>query len=181
MRSPPEFVLVIALAFVLGAASSVAAKQKMELFTEEGRSALQENLDAGPAPRGVWLTGKKKAAVEIMPCDDAAERLCGRLVWMQKLYDDKGRLRLDWYNPDESKRRQPMCGVSVLRHLRKNGDGEWEGKVYNPKDGKTYSGIVRPQSEDTLELRAFLGIELLGKSETWTRLESLPEDPLPCV
>jgi uncharacterized protein (DUF2147 family) len=175
------YTAAVALALAAIVAAPASAGKDRALTTAEGLAALRQNLDAGPAPRGVWLTGKKKAAVEIKPCEEDSGRLCGQLVWMQKLYDDKGRLRLDWENPDKSKRREPMCGVEVLRGLEKNGEGEWQGEVYNPKDGKTYSGIVRPEDEERLNLRAYLGIELFGKSETWTRLDALPDDPAPCV
>ncbi|MDX1711296.1 MAG: DUF2147 domain-containing protein [Rhodovibrionaceae bacterium] len=181
MSDLARWTAALTLAVLWLAGTSVAAGNKPVLTTPEGLAALEQSLDGTPAPRGVWLTEKKKAAVWIAPCKESGDRLCGQLVWMEKLYDDKGRLRLDWFNPDESKKREPMCGVRVLKSLEQNDTGVWKGEVYNPKDGKTYSGIVRVKGQDQLHLRAYLGFEFLGKSETWTRLEYVPQDPLPCI
>jgi uncharacterized protein (DUF2147 family) len=181
MSKMSRWTAVIMLSALWLAGTSAAAGNQPVLATPEGLAELEESLDAAPAPRGVWLTGKKKAAIRIAPCNDSGDRLCGQLVWMKKLYDDKGRLRLDWFNPDQSKKHRPMCGVHVLKELEKEDEGVWKGDVYNPKDGKTYSAIVRVEDKDQLHLRAYVGFEFLGRTETWTRLETVPEDPLPCI
>ena len=47
----------------------------------------------------------------------------------------------------------------------------WEGWVYDPhKDrGKTYSVEVRRQDANTLVVLGYLGVKLIGETQTWTR------------
>jgi len=125
-----------------------------------------------PVPEGVWLSEKGKVAVRFYNC---ADQICGRIVWMAKPYRKSGELRRDEKNPDPSLRDRSWCGMQVIEGLRAGGGGIWEGGAfYYPKDGNTYSLDVEPAGADQLTIHAYLGIRLLGKSETWTRAE---EDP----
>lgn len=118
---------------------------------------------------GVWLTGKKKAAIRIYDC---GEGLCGRIVWLKKPLDKTGRLKRDKNNPDVASRNQPLCGVVILRGLELRKPGDWGGgTIYNPQDGQTYAGSIKVESKDTLMVRGYLGIPLLGKTEVWTKME----------
>jgi len=120
-------------------------------------------------PTGVWLSGKKKVAIRIYDCGD---QLCGRIVWLKKPLDKAGRLKRDENNPDLAARDRPLCGVAIVVGLEPREPGLWDGgTIYNPQDGQTYSGLIRIESEDTLKVRGYIGIPLLGKSETWTRME----------
>ena len=117
----------------------------------------------------MWLTGKKGAAIRIYDC---GEGLCGRIVWLKKPLDKTGRLKRDKNNPDVASRNQPLCGVVILRDLELRKPGDWGGgTIYNPQDGQTYAGSIKVESYDTLMVRGYLGIPLLGKTEVWTKME----------
>lgn len=138
-------------------------------------AALLVVLFAAPAAAssdgltGVWLTGKKKAAIRIYDC---GEGLCGRIVWLKKPLDKTGRLKRDKNNPNVASRNQPLCGVVILRGLELRKPGDWGGgTIYNPQDGQTYGGSIKVESKDTLMVRGYLGIPLLGKTEVWTKME----------
>jgi uncharacterized protein (DUF2147 family) len=46
----------------------------------------------------------------------------------------------------------------------------WKGgRIYNPDNGRTYSGIITLISPDTLHLRGFFIVSLLGRTTEWTR------------
>lgn len=135
---------------------------------------------AGTAERsalfGPWLSEKEKLIVELYPC---GPEVCGRIAWMAKPYRN-GELRRDNQNPDPALRDRPFCGIEVIRGLEPDGDGRWTGgKVYDPKRGASYSLEVRQKGADRLELRAFLGLRFLGKTETWTRPD--PDHEIACV
>jgi uncharacterized protein (DUF2147 family) len=56
----------------------------------------------------------------------------------------------------------------LLRGLEKDGDHEYDnGKIYDPKNGKTYSCKITHKG-NTLDLRGFVGISLIGRTSTWT-------------
>lgn len=79
----------------------------------------------------------------------------------------------DINNPDAAKRAQPILGLQIAQCLKPVGDGHYEGATfYRPEDGHNYRGKAKFTDARTLEVRGYLGISLLGKSQTWTRVDS---------
>jgi uncharacterized protein (DUF2147 family) len=120
-------------------------------------------------PRGVWLTEDKDAVLTITNCGD---QLCGRIIWLESATDQRGSLRLDQNNPDAAKQTQRICGLVVITGLKPTSPDTWEGYVYNPQDGKTYSGNITILSDKALQVRAYIGLPIFGRSQTWTRVNS---------
>jgi len=88
-----------------------------------------------------------------------------------------GEAEYDKHNPDESKRERRLLGVTVLQGLNYAGDGEYEGgTIYDPSNGKTYKAKANQTGPDTLEARGFIGISLIGKSQTWKRIDPSSEN-----
>jgi uncharacterized protein (DUF2147 family) len=123
---------------------------------------------------GVWDNQEKDAKIEMHKC---GEKYCGRIVWMKTPdypEDSKdgipGTPRLDHNNPDEGKRKTPILGLVIARDFIYAGNNTWTGgKVYDPKNGKTYSGKMTLVSPNRLDMRGFIGISLFGRTTTWTR------------
>ncbi len=46
---------------------------------------------------------------------------------------------------------------------------KWNGQVYNPEDGKTYSGSITLKSANELDLQGCVGGGLFCKTQTWAR------------
>lgn len=136
-----------------------------------GAGALWAQGD--PDPTGHWLAQDENAVIAIEYCD---EGICGTIYWMEEGPDVR-----DEENRDESLRDRPLCGITLLSGFEQNSDdpGEWEdGEIYAPDDGRTYSARVRVQGPDELELRGYRGFALLGRSQTWTRVD--PDDYPAC-
>ena len=128
---------------------------------------------AGPAAAatdpvfGRWLVEGGEAVVEIAPCGDEA---CGRLVWLQNAYAADGSPKRDTNNPHASARMRPLCGLPLITGLQRGEDGGWEdGRIYSARDGRTYGVEITPDGPDRLNVRGYLGISLLGGSQTWVR------------
>ena len=65
----------------------------------------------------------------------------------------------------------PPCfiGLEILRNFKFDNDDEWEGgKIYDPESGKTYSCNMSLTGNE-LKVRGYVGVSLLGRTETWTR------------
>jgi len=129
---------------------------------------------AAADPSGNWLTKDGEAKVAIARCTGtgaAPGTLCGAIVALKEPNDPAtGRPKTDHNNPDSARRGQPMIGVQIVFDLKPSGTADkWNGQVYNPEDGKTYSGSLTLTGPNTLDLAGCVLGGLFCKSQTWTR------------
>ena len=119
---------------------------------------------------GTWLTGSKKGHVQIYK---EGNRYFGKIVWLKEPNDPKtGRPKVDASNPDAKKQSQPLLGLVNLRGFRYDGDNVWDdGKIYDPENGKEYSCKMTLRGNNTLDVRGYVGISLLGRTDTWQRVK----------
>ncbi len=118
---------------------------------------------------GEWYTEENKARVEIYSCEDS---YCGKIVSLKEPKNPDGTNKRDANNPDENLRTRTIVGTNILTGLQYEGEGEWEdGEIYDPESGKTYSCRLELEDENTLEVRGFIRFSLLGRSQTWTRVQ----------
>lgn len=126
--------------------------------------ALLRTNAAAQAPNGLlgrWLSEKKDAQIEIYP---QGGQLAGRLVQTSRPE------ALDVQNPNPKLRTRPVLGLVILTSLQASSEG-WEGKIYDPESGKTYSATLKlADSGRRLDLRGYVGFSLLGRTSVWTRL-----------
>ncbi len=113
----------------------------------------------------VWYNQEKTAKIQVYKAKDG--RFYGKMVWLKEPLEN-GKPKVDKENPDEKKRNTPLIGLILLRGLEKDGDNGYDnGKIYDPKNGKTYSCKITHKG-NTLDLRGFVGISLIGRTSTWT-------------
>lgn len=125
---------------------------------------------------GVWLSPEDKATIEIYQQDG---KYFGRIVALKEpLYpaDDEGgqagQPKVDRNNPDESLRDRPVIGLNLLRGFSYKGESkgihEWhKGKIYDPGNGKDYKCTIKLNADGTLNLRGYIGISLIGRTQVW--------------
>lgn len=113
---------------------------------------------------GTWLTQIADAKIEIYK---KANQYYGRVIWLAEPNDKDGKPVVDENNPDPLQKKRPIYKMDILIDLEYDNDGEWDGKIYDPKDGKIYTcklWIVGSQ----LKVRGYLG--WLFDTKTWTRV-----------
>ncbi|MFD2567850.1 DUF2147 domain-containing protein [Pseudotenacibaculum haliotis] len=67
---------------------------------------------------------------------------------------------------------QPIVGMNILTGLKKK-DDEWSGgKILDPKNGKEYKCYIKLLDDNTLKIRGYIGISLLGRTAIWKRVQS---------
>ncbi|MNL43202.1 hypothetical protein D3C87_1657070 [compost metagenome] len=135
------------------------------LLTAISVAAFPQNKDA---IIGKWINSSGEAHIDITKRGD---KYFGKIVWLKEPKDEKGNTKTDIKNPDESLKSKPILGLEILKNFVFE-DGKWtDGKIYDPKSGKTYSCNMTLKSNDVLNMRGYVGISLLGRSETWKRVK----------
>jgi uncharacterized protein (DUF2147 family) len=115
-----------------------------------------------PGVRGYWQE-PSGAVIEVAPC---GEGLCLRIVALSPGEHP----HTDVHNPDAKLRSRPLCGLRIGQDFTQfDPQHAAGGHLYDPRSGQTYSGSMTAQG-NKLKLRGYLGIPLLGRTETWTRV-----------
>lgn len=125
--------------------------------------------DDGDALIGVWEPSNGKARVKI---DKIGNKYFGKIVWLREPEDpETGKPKLDKNNPDKSMQNVPLRGYRMLKDFVYQGDGEWiDGTIYDPESGSTYSCVIKLKDENTLDIRGYVGVKVLGRTDVWKKL-----------
>jgi uncharacterized protein (DUF2147 family) len=121
-------------------------------------------------PTGDWKVADGVATIRVAECNGD---MWGVVAW------EKVPGGHDGNNPDVSKQSRPTLGMPILIDMKKKPDADqWEGQVYNAKDGQSYSSTIRPVGSDQLEIRGCV-LGFLCGGETWTRVAGpIPSSPV---
>ena len=122
---------------------------------------------AAPGIEGLWLTANGEGHIEIRVQDGT---IAGFIARSPRKHDVT---RLDDKNPEPGLRERPLLGLKIIHDLRAAGDQRWKGRIYDPNSGKTYQCTVTLADDNTLKLRGYVAVSLLGRTEVWTRVREL--------
>ena len=110
--------------------------------------------------------------VQLYPC---ATDVCLRVLRLPA----EASATTDIYNPDPKLHTRPLCGLTIGTAFHPDTPSDTThlsgGFLYDPKTGHTWRGSLTLHG-DRLTLRGYLGIPLLGRSETWQRVNT-PVEP----
>ncbi len=135
------------------------------LTTTSSFITLPDNPDAIV---GVWKTGEGNAMVRIYK---NGEKYQGKVVWLKEPIDpETGKPKLDKNQTDEAAKKRPVLGLINIWGFVPKENNVWdEGNIYDPKNGNTYSSTMKLINANTLEVRGYIGVSLIGRTDTWTR------------
>lgn len=125
---------------------------------------------AQATPSGMWKTiddntGKPRGLVEITEKNGV---FSGRVV--KSFVESEGKPKVCDKCTD-ARKDQPVIGMTILTGLRKTADNEWGGgEILDPENGKVYkSKMSLAEDGNKLNVRGFIGISLIGRTQTWER------------
>jgi uncharacterized protein (DUF2147 family) len=114
---------------------------------------------------GTWFNEEKDGKIEIY---QTGEKYYGKLIWGKTIFDNNGNSMKDTKNPDDRLKKRDLLNLVILTGFIYN-DSQWEdGKIYDPKSGKTYSAVIKCNG-DILNMRGYIGISLFGRTTVWQR------------
>ena len=140
---------------------------------------LSPNLQAQDADKflGYWLTQDGASQVKIFKAKDG--KYYGDIKWLKTPNEADGTPKLDKNNSDEKLKKRTVLGLQILKGFSYDAkDKEWvDGTIYDPKNGKTYKCFIRFKEgdENTLLVKGFIGIAVIGREVIWVREENLRE------
>lgn len=135
------------------------------LFTAFGFSAYSQNKDAVV---GEWVNATGEAHVDIVKRNN---KYFGKIVWLKNPKDEHGATKTDQKNPNESLKSKPILGLEILKDFVFDGEKWTDGKIYDPKSGKTYSCNITLKSDGDLNIRGYIGLSIIGRSEVWKKVK----------
>jgi len=155
------------LAFLAGAMSLASAA------AESSRASAAATAPAAASPLGLWKTfddktGNARAIVRIYQENG---KLFGRI---ERSFTPGAEKRVCQVCSDQRKN-QPILGLIIIRNM-KSTDGEYGGgDILDPDSGSVYRCKFHVDDSGThLIVRGFIGISLLGRTQTWQRVDALP-------
>jgi len=134
-------------------------------------------IEAAAAPGdvliGEWWTENNEGRVRFTKDRDGSFR--GTTTCCIPKVVTADRLAQDIHNPNPTLRGRSTVGMVIIWKLIYD-DGEYTGgHVYNPRDGKSYRIQAKVIDRDTIKIRGYVGIPLLGQSQIWKRVRTQPQ------
>ena len=127
---------------------------------------------AQSTPVGLWKTidDETKAEKSQVRISDAGGVLTGKI---EKIADTTKQDAKCEKCTDERKDK-PVLGMVIIRNAKADADkAHWDGgDILDPNNGKVYKLRLKPiDGGKKLEVRGFIGMALLGRTQTWVRVE----------
>ena len=122
------------------------------------------------SPTGLWQTiddktGQPKALVQIVQDGDGT--LTGKILTGLGSNDDPNRRCTAC---TDSRKDQLMKGMTIINGMKSDGDTWDGGQILDPENGKLYKCKMHlDDSGQKLVVRGYIGVSLLGRSQTWIR------------
>ena len=127
---------------------------------------------AQSTPAGLWKTidDETKAEKSLIRISDNGGVFTGKI---EKILSDKPDAKC--IECSDERKDQPVQGMTILRQVKADPEdkGTWQGgDILDPNNGKVYK--VRLKTADAgkkLEVRGYIGTPMLGRTQTWLRVE----------
>ena len=129
---------------------------------------------AQATPAGLWKTiddntGKERSLIRI---SEAAGVYTGRI---EKTLDPDATPGAVCEKCTDERKDKPMIGLVLIRNIKQNADDKNlfdGGDIVDPDNGKIYKLRLKPvDGGKKLEVRGYIGMPLLGRTQTWNRVE----------
>jgi uncharacterized protein (DUF2147 family) len=151
---------IVTAAVVLSASTPLAHAAPPSAETNFGADPLESSYPADTLVGNWWTEGKEG----LMKIEKTKKGRYQVIVVSGK--DEK---KKDVNNPDPKLRERKLKGIVIMWNLKFE-DGEYvDGYCYNPRDGNTYRVKMKITGPNSLRIRGYLLVPLIGQSQDWAR------------
>jgi uncharacterized protein (DUF2147 family) len=128
---------------------------------------------AQATPAGLWKTvddstKKEKSLVRIV---ESGGVYTGKV---EKVIDPDAPKDAVCKDCTDDRKDKPVVGMTIIRNMKASGDKDvFEGgDILDPNNGKVYSAkLTLVEGGKKLDVRGYVGTPLLGRTQTWQRVE----------
>jgi uncharacterized protein (DUF2147 family) len=131
----------------------------------------QLSFAAGNTPAGLWQSiddksGKPRSLIRITEQNGEYSAVIEKGL----LATDTGDAVCD--KCTDERKGQRIVGMTIAKGLKKNGEKFDGGEILDPDNGKIYKcKMTLKENGSQLEVRGYIGISLIGRSQIWHRIE----------
>jgi uncharacterized protein (DUF2147 family) len=124
------------------------------------------------SPVGLWkniddVSGKPKALIRISESNGVLQ---GKIEKLFRAPEMEQNPKCD--KCTDARKDQPIVGMVFMSGLKKDGDEFNGGEILDPDNGKVYkSKMELADGGKKLKVRGYIGVPMLGRSQTWVRQE----------
>lgn len=124
------------------------------------------------SPVGLWKniddhTGKPKALIRIT---ESNGEIRGKIEKLFREAGEEAQPKCD--KCEDARKDQPLIGMTILSGMKQDGSEYNGGQILDPDNGKIYrSKLTLVEGGKKLNVRGYIGMPLLGRSQVWLREE----------
>lgn len=147
-------------------------KQLMAVITGAAALVCSSAFAQEMSPVGLWKniddeTGKPKALIRITENNG---ELSGKIEKLYRAPEEEQNPKCD--KCEGARKDQPIIGMTILWGMKQDGTEYNGGQILDPANGKTYkSKMSFDDSSKKLNVRGYIGMPMLGRTQTWIRSE----------
>ena len=149
-------------------------RQTRQLVFSLGLGLFAALAHAQTTPGGLWKTidDETKKEKSLIRITEAGGVFTGKL---EKLLDPSAKPDAVCDLCSDDRKDKPLLGMTLVKGVKQSDSdkGRWDGgEILDPNNGKTYKVRLTPgEGGKTLAVRGYIGAPLLGRTQTWVRVE----------
>ena len=129
---------------------------------------------AQATPVGLWKTidDETKKEKSLIRVTETGGVLTGTL---EKFLDPATKPDVVCDKCSDERKDKSILGMTLVRNVKKNASDTalWDGgDILDPNNGKVYKARLKPvDGGQKLEVRGYIGVPMIGRTQTWIRVE----------
>ena len=149
-------------------------RQARQLAIALGLGLFAALAHAQATPAGLWKTidDESKKEKSLIRVTEAGGVFTGKL---EKLLDPSAKPDAVCDLCSDDRKDKPIVGMTLVKGVKQSDSdkGRWDGgEILDPNNGKTYKVRLTPgEGGKTLAVRGYIGAPMLGRTQTWVRVE----------